>query len=134
MVQDLIYLALTVYWREDDWPADRGMVAVGRASEAVNNIAVPLQQGSFVLLAVGLVCLGRIARGEAGWSRLLGLLAYAEAAGLAGAAVASALRNDPAYNAFALLIGVLLGPAVAILLGRQLGRSGAGGAVRPAGA
>jgi hypothetical protein len=124
VVQDLIYLSLTAYWREDGWPVDVNMVAAGRAVEAVNNITVPLQQASFVVLAAGLICLARVVRAEAGWSRLLGLMAYAEAAGLAGAAVASALRNDPAFKAFALLLGVLLGPAVAVLLGRQLGRAG----------
>lgn len=124
VVQDLMYLALTVYWREDGWRADEGMVAVGRATEAVNNITVPLQQAAFVLLAVGLVCLARITRVEPGWSRLLGLLAYAEAVGLLGAATASALRNDAAFNVLALLIGILLGPAVAVLLGLQLGRAG----------
>ena len=61
---------------------------------------------------------------EAGWSRLLGRLAYLEALGLVAAVVASVRHNDTAYSVAALVIGVLLGPLVAVLLGLQLGRAG----------
>jgi hypothetical protein len=61
---------------------------------------------------------------EPGWSPWLGRLAYLEALGLVVAVAAAVRHYDTAYSVVALVIGVLLGPAVAVLLGRTLGRAG----------
>ena len=74
------------------------------------------------MLALGLGCLGRLCRLDLVLSSRLGILAYAEAAALVGVAIASILRNDTAYNVLARATGALLGPAVAIWLGRDLAR------------
>lgn len=126
MLADLVYLTQTLYWENGGWPADpaENMVAVGRSVEALDNLVSYVQYAGFLVLALGLVCLGRLTRLEAGWSRLLGRLAYLEALGLVAAVVASVRHNDTAYSVAALVIGVLLGPLVAVLLGLQLGRAG----------
>lgn len=111
-VSDLVYLTQTLYWQNDNWSADRAsnMVAVGRSVEVIANLVRNMQYAGFLVLALGLVCLGRLTRLEPGWSRLLGTLAYVEAVGLLGAFAASVRHNETAYNVVALVIRVLLGP------------------------
>lgn len=123
---DLTYLTLTRYWSHGDWQAKPvvGMVAVGRAAEAVDNTTSYTQYAGFVVLALGLVCLARVVRGERGWSAALATVAYLEATALAATVLVSALGLETAADWLTLVIGVLLGPAVAILLGRQLSRAG----------
>jgi hypothetical protein len=74
------------------------------------------------VLALGLVCVGRLCHLDDALSARLGILAYAEAAALVGIVLASILRNDAAYNVLALATGALLGPAVAIWLSRDIAR------------
>lgn len=128
-LSDLIFLTLTSYWRHGDWQARpaANMLAVGRAAEAVDNLTGYTQYAGFVVLALGLVCLARIARGEPGWSSTLGLLAYLEAAALVTTVVVSTLDLATAADWLTLVIGALLGPAVAVLLGRELSRAGRAG-------
>ena len=86
-LSDLIYLAGTEYWRETGWtaqPAER-MVAVGRSFDVVNALTRWPEAAGFVILAAGLVCLGRLSRRDELPSRL-GLLVNLEALLLLGIA------------------------------------------------
>jgi hypothetical protein len=126
---DLVFLTLTGYWTEAGWEARpaTNMIAVGRATEAVDVITGHTQEAGFVVLALGLVCLARVARGEPAWPAALGPLAYLEAAALVVTVVVQSLRLDTAADWLTLVIGALLGPAVAVLLGRGLSRAGRAG-------
>jgi hypothetical protein len=126
VLSDVVFLTLTRYWEHGGWSADppANMVAVGRAVEAVDGATTYPQYAAFLVLALGLFCLGRIVALEPGWSPWLGRLAYLEALGLVVAVVAAVRHYDTAYSVVALAIGVLLGPAVAVLLGRTLSRAG----------
>jgi uncharacterized membrane protein HdeD (DUF308 family) len=125
-LSDLVFLTLTRYWEHGGWPADppANIVAVGRSLEALDNLTTYTQYAGFVVLALGLVCLARIARSEPGWSPSVGLLAYAEAAAVLVTVALSVRHYDTAADWLTLLIGALLGPLVAVLFGRELGRAG----------
>ncbi|MGW1343423.1 hypothetical protein ACWCOV_20410 [Kribbella sp. NPDC002412] len=58
-------------------------------------------------------------------SSRLGILAYAGAVALVGVALTAVLPLDTAYNVLALASGALLGPALAIWLGREVARHAA---------
>ena len=126
---DLVYLTLTNYWSHGDWAARPAgnMIAVGRAVEAVDNTTTYTQYAGFTVLALGLVCLARLVRGEHGWSAVLGPLAYLEAAFLLLTVVVSSAGLETAADWLTLVIGALLGPVVAVLLGRDLSAAGRAG-------
>ncbi len=108
-------------------PPGRQHVATGRAVEAVDHATGYTQWAGFVVLALGLVCLARLVRGEPGWSAALSVLAYLEAAALLATVLVSSLGLDTAADWLTLVIGALLGPVVAVLLGRELSRAGRAG-------
>lgn len=126
---DLFFLTLTRYWEKGGWSADppENMVAVGRSVEAADGLTTYTQYAGFVVLALGLVCLARIARSEPGWSALLGGVAYAEAAAVLVTVALLARHYETAADWLTLLIGALLGPLVAVLFGRDLSRAGRAG-------
>jgi hypothetical protein len=121
---DLIYLGGTEYWRVTGWSAQppAKMVAVGRSSTAVSALTRWPEAAGFLVLAAALVCLGRLARGEAQLPSRLAVLVNLEALLLVGIAIAGVMQADTAYNIFSLLTGALIGPAVGLWLGRHLGR------------
>jgi hypothetical protein len=130
-LSDLVYLTLTLYWEHGGWLADpaENMVAIGRSVEALDNLTTYTQYAGFVVLALGLVCLARVARSEPGWSSLLGALAYVEAAALLLTVAVSVRHHDTTADWLTLLIGAVLGPLVAVLFGRELSRAGSRGPV-----
>jgi hypothetical protein len=103
------------------------MIAVGRAAEAIDHATFYTQYAAFVVLALGLFCLARLVRGETGWPPALVTGAYLEAAALVATVVVGALGFDGAADWLTLVIGALLGPVVAVLLGRDLSRAGRAG-------
>jgi hypothetical protein len=121
---DLIYLGGTEYWRVTGWSADppARMVSVGRSSTAVEALTRWPEAAGFLLLAAALVFLGRLAGTRPQLSSRLTLLVNVEALLLVGIAVAGVMQSDTAYNIFSLLTGALVGPAVALGLGRHFGR------------
>jgi len=127
-LSDLIYLGATDWWRITGWeavPAAR-MVAVGRSSETIGRLTTWPEAAGFVVLAAALVCLGQLCRRNVGLPARLGLAAELEALLLLGIAVAGVLHRDTPYNIASLLTGALVGPLVAVWLGRSL----AGASVR----
>jgi hypothetical protein len=121
---DLIYLGGTEYWRVTGWSTEppARMVAVGRSSTAVDALTRWPEAAGFLVLAAGLVCLGRLARSRAQLPSRLAWLVNVEALLLVGIAIAGVMQSDTAYNIFSLLTGALIGPAVGLWLGRHLGR------------
>jgi hypothetical protein len=81
------------------------------------------EAAGFVVLAAGLVCLGRLCRQHPELPARLSIAAYGEALLLLGIALSNLAESDTAYNVFSLLTGALVGPLVAAWLGRHLGRA-----------
>jgi hypothetical protein len=120
-ISSLTFLAEIHYWRATDWIADpaANMVAVGRASAAIDALTVYPEVAGFAALAIGLVYLGRLCRTRDELPSRLSGLAYVEALALLGAGVATVTRLGAAYNVLALVTGVLIAPVLAIWLGRH---------------
>ncbi len=123
-ISSLTFLAEIHYYRVTDWNADpaANMVAVGRASEAIDALTVYPEVAGFAALAVGLVYLGRLCRTRDELPSRLAALAYVESVALLGAGVALVARLNAAYNVLALVTGVLIAPILAIWLGRHFAR------------
>ncbi len=123
IVNDLIFLGATEYWRVTGWSHvdPTRMIAVGRASEAIESLTRWPEAAGFAILAGALVCLGKLCRSESGLPARLGLIAYTEAALLVGIALAGVTQVDTAFKVFGVATGVIVGPLVAYWLGRHLG-------------
>ena len=122
-VNDLLYLGETEYWRQTGWSADPPgpMLAIGRASEALNNATVYLEAFSYVALLGALCCLGALCRSGTALPAWLGNLAYLEAAGMAILVAGISLHQDALFQIGGLATGIVLGPLVVIALGVQVG-------------
>ena len=123
-LSDLITLGAAEYWRVTGWsaqPPDR-MLAIGRSSEALEHLTVWIEAAGFVVLAAGLVCLGRLCRSRVELPSRLGWLADLEALLLVGIAIAGPIHTETPYDALSLVTGAVVGPAVAFWLGLHLGR------------
>jgi hypothetical protein len=125
MLNDLIYLGATDYWRLTGWsnvPAV-SMVAAGRSENAIESLTRWPEAAGFVVLAGALVCLGNLCRSESALPARLAGAAYLEAALVVGIALAGVAEADTAYDVFSLLTGALVGPLVVVWLGWHLGRA-----------
>lgn len=124
-VNDVTYLGAAEYWRSTGWSADPPgpMVAVGRSAEAIELSTQYVEAVSYLVLAAGMVSLGRLAAARVGLPAWLGLLAYLEAVGLALLVVALAFPVGWLFEVAGLATGVVLGPAVAIALGLSVSRA-----------
>jgi hypothetical protein len=126
IVNDLIYLSATDYWRLTGWshvPAV-SMVAAGRSEQAIEALTRWPEAAGFVVLGAALVCLGNLCRSQAALPGRLALAVYAEAALLVGVALAGIMQTGTAYDMFSLATGALVGPFVAFWLGHHLGTAG----------
>jgi hypothetical protein len=121
ILDGVIYLAGTDYWRLSGWTADppANMIAAGRGLEIVDSVTNFLSMAGYVVLALGLVCLGRLCRTATALPRRLAPFAWAEAAALAGAVVASQLSWGTVFDVLILLVGAVLGPVVMVWLGHH---------------
>jgi len=125
IVSDVLFLGATSYWRYDGWEADPPgpMVAVGRASDAIDLSTNYVEAAGYVVLAGALVCLGTLCRGRIDLPPWLGLLAYAEAVGMLILVLGRALENDLLFQVGALAAGIVIGPVLFAALGRHVGRA-----------
>src|SRR5436305_13990969 len=123
ILNDLIFLGATDYWRVTGWAnvAPTNMVATGRAEEAIESLTRWPEAAGFVVLAGALVCLGKLCRSEAALPARLGIVAYVEAALLVGIAIAGILQTGTPYDVFSLATGAVIGPLLAFWLGHHLG-------------
>jgi hypothetical protein len=123
ILNDLIFLGATDYWRVTGWsrlPAST-MVATGRSEEAIESLTRWPEAAGFVVLAAALVCLGSLCRSESAMPERLAFVAYGEAALLVGIALAGILQTGTPYDVFSLVTGGVVGPVLAFWLGRHLG-------------
>jgi hypothetical protein len=134
ILNDLIFLGATDYWRVTGWSTvvPTKMVAIGRSEEAIESLTRWPEAAGFVILAGALVCLGKLCRSEAALPSRLAIVAYVEAALLVGIALAGVMETDTPYNVFSLLTGALIGPLLAFWLGHHLGAGRAERAAGPA--
>jgi hypothetical protein len=126
-VASLLYLANVEFWRLP-WgsiPKDgeTSIVAVGRATTAIDNLTIWPEAFGYLVLAIGIVCLGSLVRRESRLPRRLATLAFGTAAGLIALAVATMMDADGARSVLALAVGGVLSPMLCLWIGRTLGRS-----------
>jgi hypothetical protein len=123
IVNDLLYLGEIEYWRHTGWSSDPPgpMLAVGRASEALNNATVYLEAFSYVALLGALCFLGLLCRSGTVLPAWLGTLAYVEAAGMAILVAGIGFHQDALFQIGGLATGIVLGPLVVIALGYHVG-------------
>jgi hypothetical protein len=127
-IASLLYLGNAEYWRRPWGPIAPGgetsVVAVGRATTAIDNLTMWPEAFGYLVLALGVVCIGSVVRRGSGMPKRLGTLAYVTAASLVGLAVATALDTDTPRSVLSFVVGAVLAPWVCIWLGLLLGRSG----------
>jgi hypothetical protein len=124
ILNDLIYLSATDYWRLTGWShvPPVSMIAAGRSEQAIEALTRWPEAAGFVVLAAALVCLGNLCRSQATLPDRLALAVYAEAALLVGIAlVGVSLQTRTPYDVLSLVTGAIVGPLVAFWLGRHLG-------------
>jgi hypothetical protein len=133
ILNDLIFLGATDYWRVTGWShlAPTNMVAAGRSEQAIESLTRWPEAAGFVVLAAALVCLGRLCRSEAALPARLAYVAYGEAALLVGIALAGVMQTGTPYDVFSLATGAVVGPLLAFWLGHHLGAAGAEPAAGP---
>lgn len=114
------------YWRNTGWetvPAAL-MVAIGRDSQALDELSRWFGLGAYAVLALGLVYLGVTCRSTPSLPRWIGPVAFVGAVLLVGLVIAAEIPGaDTAYNVLGLAIGVVIAPVIAIGLGAGVRRA-----------
>jgi hypothetical protein len=128
-IASLLYLANVEFWRLP-WggiPKDgeTSIIAVGRATTAIDNLTTWPEAFGYLVLAIGIVCLGALVRRESRLPRRMGTFAYVTAGALVALAVATMLDAEDARSILALAVGAALAPVLCVWIGRTLGRGGA---------
>lgn len=127
-IASLLYLGNAEFWRVA-WGAiapdgETSIVAVGRATTAIDNLTVWPEAFGYLVLALGVFCIGSIGRRDgSGLPKRLGTLAYAAAAGLVALSAATMLDTDTPRSALSFAVGAVLAPWVCIWLGLVLRRN-----------
>ena len=128
-IASLLYLGDVEFWRVPVGVITTGgetsMIAVGRATTAINNLTTWPEAFGYLVLALGLVCLGTLVRRDSRMPHRLGTFAFVTAVVLLALAVTTAMDTDSARSILALAVGAVLAPALCVWLGRTLGRAGA---------
>jgi hypothetical protein len=133
ILNDLIFLGATDYWRITGWShlAPTNMVAAGRSEQAIESLTRWPEAAGFVVLAAALVCLGKLCRSEAALPTRLAIVAYGEAALVVGIALAGIMQTGTPYDVFSLATGAVVGPLLTFWLGHHLGAAGGEPAAGP---
>jgi hypothetical protein len=123
----LLYLGNAQFWRMP-WGAiapggETSVVAVGRATTAIDNLTTWPEAFGFLVLALGVWCIGAVVRrSPETWGRL-GTLARVTAGALLVLAVVTVGEDvDDLRSIASLVVGAVLAPWVCVGLGRRLGR------------
>jgi Domain of unknown function (DUF4386) len=127
-MSSLLYLGNAEFWRQPWGPMQAGgetsVIAVGRVTTAINNLTTWTEAFGYLVLALGVVCIGVAVRRQREMPKGLGVLAYVTGVALLGLAVATAGDTDAPRSILALAVGAVLAPWVCLWLGRVVGRSG----------
>jgi hypothetical protein len=125
-MSNLLFLGNVEFWRVPWGPVPAGgetsIVAVGRATTAIDNLTTWPQAFGYVVLALGLVCVGSVIRAERLGSTRLGTLAFVAAGGLAALAVAIGLNAETPGSVLSVAVGIVLAPWLCFGLGRTFRR------------
>lgn len=123
-INSLLFLGNVEFWRITGWGHSdpTALVAVGRASVAIDNLTYWPEAFGYVILAGGLASLGKLCRPGDRLPSWLGPLAYLEGLLLLGLAIAEVIHTETAFDVLGLLTGVLIAPALGFALGRHFGR------------
>ena len=124
-IASLLYLANVEFWRVP-WggiPKDgeTSIVAVGRVTTAIDNLTTWPEAFGYLVVALGIVCVGMLVRHDNVLPRRLGTFAYVTAVTLFGLAVATVMDADDARPILALAVGAVLAPVLCVWIGRTLG-------------
>jgi hypothetical protein len=129
VIASLLYLGNVEFWRAPVGVVTTGgetsMIAVGRATTAIDNLTTWPEAFGYLVLALALACLGTLARRDGAVPHRLGMFSYATAVVLVALAVATAMDADTARSLLALAAGAVFAPVLCVWIGRTLGRSGA---------
>lgn len=123
-VASLLFLGNVEFWRITGWSGSDGqvsMIAVGRATTAINNLTTWPEAFGYLVLGAGLLCLGRALRRAGGWPTRLTTLAYLTAASLVAFALTEMARLNTAQSIASLIVGAILAPWLCIWIGFRLG-------------
>lgn len=120
-LSDVMFLSHVRWWRAGGFQATPDIIAFGRANEIVDNAGLYVQWAGYLVLALGFICIKPTLAAALGRRHRLSVLAYFQA----GAGIALVLTNvtdaDAAANVVAVASGLIVGPALAILVGRAMG-------------
>jgi hypothetical protein len=119
-LSDLMYLSQITWWRRGGFQATPDIIAYGRAFEIVDNMGNYLLWAGCLVLALGFICLGPTLSGASLRRRWLSVLAYLEAAALLAYVFTHMADADVAGYVAAVASGLVIGPALAILMGHAL--------------
>jgi hypothetical protein len=119
-LSDLMYLSHITWWRRGGFQATPDVIAHGRAFEIVDNVGNYLQWAGCLVLALGFICLAPTLSEAPLRRRWLSLLAYCQAAALLAFVLTHVADADVAGYIAAAVSGLVLGPALAILMGHAL--------------
>ena len=119
-LSDLMYLSHINWWRTGGFLATPDIIAHGRAFEVVDNVGNYLQWAGCLVLALGFTCLAPTLSEAPIRRRRLSLLAYCQAAALVAFVFTQIADADVAGYIAAVASGLVLGPALAILMGHAL--------------
>ena len=126
-IASLLYLGNAEFWRlswsDPQKGGETSMIAVGRATTAIDNLTTWPEAFGYLVIALGIMCLGMLVRRNANLPSRMGTFAQVTAAALVALAVATAMNADGARSILALAVGAVLAPVLCVWLGRTLGRS-----------
>jgi hypothetical protein len=119
-LSDVMFLSHVTWWRTGRFQATPDIIAFGRANEITDNVGNYLLWAGFLTLAFGFICVKPTLAAALGRRHRLSVLAYVQA----GAGIAVVLSNligaHTAANVAAVASGLVLGPALGVLIGRAL--------------
>jgi hypothetical protein len=123
-IASLLYLGNVEFWRLPWGPIPHGgetsIIAVGRATTAIDNLTTWPEAFGYLVIALGIACLGSAIRRDPFARRRLSTLAFVTAAASVALAVATMMDADTARAIMALAVGVVLAPTLCVALGRLL--------------
>jgi hypothetical protein len=127
-IASLLYLGNVEFWRLPWGPiapdAETSVIAVGRATTAIDNLTVWPEAFGYLVLAAGVLCISSVVRRGSGMPRRLATLASVTGGGLAALAVATMADTDTPRSVLSFAVGAVLAPWLCVWLGLVLGRSG----------
>ena len=120
---DVAFLSQIAWWRGGGFAPTPDIVAFGRASEVLVHTIDYVLHAAYFVLALGFVCVGAVLRTAGARFARLAILSNAEAAALFALVISYAAGLGVAYSIATAAAGLLIGPALALLLGRALSQT-----------